>query len=191
MFSVLYKILHYLVQCITDIRIEAAAFWPDSVKYLYQDVNVELAFNVSVHLIGQQLPGASPPHLSFEFVLSDEADVVASGSFNGGGGAVVVGDQSAVVFEEEILEGKFNVASPFFCQKILLFFIHCSFGNCGQNTSSNAFLFRIGDRNSGRHNSFVKGNNNSEHSSIGVQFTVNVQVRLLVVSLKLEILCWG
>ena len=105
--------MHYLVQCITDIRIEAAAFWPDSVKYLYQDVDVELAFNVSVHLIGQQLLGASPPHLSFEFVLSDEADVVASGSFNSGDGAVVVGDQSAVVFKEDVLEGKSNTALRF------------------------------------------------------------------------------
>ena len=76
-------------------------------------MDVELAFNVSIHLIGQQLPGASPPHLSFEFVLSDEADVVASGSFNGGNGAVVVGDQSAVVFKEDVLEGKSNVASLF------------------------------------------------------------------------------
>ena len=82
-------------------------------KYLYQDVDVELAFNVSVLLIGQQLPGASPPHLSFEFVLSDEADVVASGSFNGGNGAVVVGDQSAVVFKEDVLEGKSNTALLF------------------------------------------------------------------------------
>ena len=82
---------------------------------------MELAFNVSVHLIGQQLRGASPPHFSFEFVLSDEADVVASGSFNFGNGAVVVGDQSTVVFEEEILEGKFNAASRFSGKKYYCF----------------------------------------------------------------------
>ena len=112
MFFIPYKRLHYLAQCIADIRIERAAFWPDSVKYLYQDVDVELAFNVSVYLIGQQLPGASPPHLSFEFILSDQEDVMSSWSFNGGDGAVVVGDQSAVAFNEDILEGKCNVASP-------------------------------------------------------------------------------
>ena len=103
-----YKGLHYHVQCVADIRIETADFWLDSVKYFYQDVDVELAFNVSVHLIGQQLPGASPPHFSFEFLLSNQDNVLSSGSFNGGNGAVVVGDQSAVVFNEDTLEGKSN-----------------------------------------------------------------------------------
>ena len=74
-------------------------------KYLYQDVNVELAFNVSVHLTGQPLPGASPPYFSVEFILSDQPSPVASGSFNGGNGAATVGNHSAVSFNTEALQG--------------------------------------------------------------------------------------
>ena len=74
-------------------------------KYLYQDIDVELVFNVSVYLTGQQLPGASPPHFSVEFKLSDQEDIAASGSFNGGNGAVTVNNHNSVDFNSETLEG--------------------------------------------------------------------------------------
>ena len=58
-----------------------ADLWPATVSALYQDVVVDVAFNVTLQLSGQAFPGGDPPYLAVQLSLSDRPDDITALSF--------------------------------------------------------------------------------------------------------------
>ncbi len=49
-----------------------AEIWPATVSALYQDVMVDVAYNVTLQLLGQAFPGGDPPYLAMQLSLTDQ-----------------------------------------------------------------------------------------------------------------------
>ena len=57
---------------IIDILMSDAEIWPATVSALYQDVMVDVAYNVTLQLSGQAFPGGDPPYLAMQLSLTDQ-----------------------------------------------------------------------------------------------------------------------